>query len=64
MKMEDIAALVPEQGVTASPEVFQQLGALTRLLHDTLEQLGVMPQLQVAADGLPDAPEFLLRVAR
>ena len=28
MKMEDIAALVPEEGVVASPEVFQQLGAL------------------------------------
>jgi len=25
------------------------------LLHDTLEQLGVMPHLQHAADGLPDA---------
>lgn len=63
MKMEDIAALVPEQGVTASPEVFQQLGALTRLLHDTLEQLGVMPQLQVAADGLPDARSRLNYIA-
>ena len=35
MKMEDIAALVPEQGVVASPEVFQQIGAITRMLHDT-----------------------------
>ena len=36
MKMEDIAALVPEQGAMASPEVFQQLGTITRLLHDTM----------------------------
>ena len=55
MKMEDISKLAPEQGAAASPEVFQQLGALTRLLHDTLQQLGVMPSLQTAAHGLPDA---------
>ena len=40
---------------TTPPEVIQQLGALTRLLHDTLHQLGVMSKLQLAADGLPDA---------
>ena len=68
MKMEDLSTLAPEHGALpvaaggttepvamASPEVFQQLGALTRLLHDTLRQLGVMPNLQLAADSLPDA---------
>ena len=55
MKMDDISTLAPEQGAAASPEVFQQLGALTRLLHDTLQQLGVIPHLQSAAEGLPDA---------
>jgi chemotaxis protein CheZ len=68
MKMEDLTTLAPapgtlampasfatEPGAMTSPEVFQQLGALTRLLHDTLQQLGVMPNLQLAADGLPDA---------
>ena len=68
MKMEDMTTLAPEHGAMpipaslasepgamASPDVFQQLGALTRLLHDTLRQLGVMPNLQLAADGLPDA---------
>jgi len=39
----------------ASPEVFQQLGALTRQLHDTLNQLGVLPRLQSSVDNLPDA---------
>jgi chemotaxis protein CheZ len=63
MKMEDIAALVPPQGVVTSPEVFQQLGTITRLLHDTLEQLGVMPKLQLAADGIPDARSRLSYIA-
>jgi chemotaxis protein CheZ len=40
-----------------------QLGTLTRLLHDTLQQLGVMPKLQVAADGLPDARSRLNYIA-
>jgi chemotaxis protein CheZ len=63
MKMEDIAALMPEQGVMASPEVFQQLGTITRLLHDTMQQLGVMPKLQIATDGIPDARSRLSYIA-
>src|SRR5262245_22851338 len=63
MKMDDLAALMPTGPVTASPEVFQQLGAITRMLHDTLQQLGVMPKLQAAADGLPDARSRLNYIA-
>jgi chemotaxis protein CheZ len=63
MKIDDIAALMPHAPVTASPEVFQQLGAITRMLHDTLQQLGVMPKLQMAADGLPDARSRLNYIA-
>jgi len=63
MKMEDIAALQPAQPLVVSPEVFQQLGSITRLLHDTMQQLGVMPRLQVAADGLPDARSRLSYIA-
>ena len=63
MKMDDLAALMPKGPVTASPEVFQQLGAITRMLHDTLQQLGVMPKLQQAADGLPDARSRLNYIA-
>jgi chemotaxis protein CheZ len=48
----------------ASPEVFQQLGIITRQLHDTLTQLGVMPRLQQAADGLPDARSRLSYIAQ
>jgi chemotaxis protein CheZ len=47
----------------ASPEVFQQLGHITRQLHDTLAQLGVMPKLQSAAQGLPDARSRLSYIA-
>ena len=43
--------------------MFQQLGAITRQLHDTLSQLGVMPKLQIAAEGLPDARSRLNYIA-
>ncbi|MDN3546678.1 protein phosphatase CheZ [Kinneretia asaccharophila] len=49
--------------LTVSPEVFQQLGTITRVLHDTMQQLGVMPKLQVATDGLPDARSRLTYIA-
>jgi len=63
MKMEDATTLAEPLPTGTSPEVFRQLGLLTRLLHDTLEQLGVMPHLQLAADGLPDARSRLNYVA-
>ncbi len=56
----DSALLAP---TASQEEVFLQLGALTRLLHDTLRQLGVMPQLQSAADSLPDARSRLAYIA-
>jgi chemotaxis protein CheZ len=64
MKMDDPTTLAPPAVAGASPEVYQQIGHLTRLLHDTLEQLGVMPHLQIAADGLPDARSRLNYVAK
>ncbi|KQV83943.1 protein phosphatase CheZ [Rhizobacter sp. Root1221] len=60
MKMESVATLSP---AGASPEVFQQLGAITRQLHDALTQLGVMPKLANAAEGLPDARSRLNYIA-
>jgi chemotaxis protein CheZ len=64
MKMDDTAVLAPQTLTAgASPEVFQQLGAITRQLHDTLCQLGVMPKLQAAAEGLPDARSRLNYIA-
>ena len=64
MKMDDLDALAPHMAAGASPEVFQQLGLITRQLHDTLNQLGVMPKLQQAADGLPDARSRLSYIAK
>ncbi|HET7794030.1 MAG TPA: protein phosphatase CheZ [Rhizobacter sp.] len=66
MKMDNLAVLAPpqtHQTAGASPEVFQQLGQITRQLHDTLHQLGVMPKLQNAANGLPDARSRLNYIA-
>jgi chemotaxis protein CheZ len=62
MLMESAATLQPEQP-KVSEEVFQELGTLTRQLHDTMKQLGVMPKLQVATDGLPDARSRLSYIA-
>ena len=68
MKMEDLSTLTPQAAqaaaAAASPEVFHQLGLITRQLHDTLHQLGVMPKLQNAADGLPDARSRLSYIAK
>ncbi|MDO9071774.1 MAG: protein phosphatase CheZ [Rubrivivax sp.] len=64
MKMDDIVTLQPESNFVVSPEVFQQLGSITRLLHDTMHQLGVMPKLQQATDGLPDARSRLTYIAQ
>lgn len=57
MTIDSPAALAPP------PPVFQQLGHLTRQLHDTLAQLGVTPKLRLAADGLPDARSRLIYIA-
>ena len=62
--MDDLAALAPPTTAAASPDVFQQLGQITRQLHDTLGQLGVMPRLQDAANGLPDARSRLTYIAK
>jgi chemotaxis protein CheZ len=62
MKMDDLDTLAPH--MAASPKVFQQLGLITRQLHDTLTQLGVMPRLQQAANGLPDARSRLSYIAQ
>jgi chemotaxis protein CheZ len=72
MKMDNAATLQPETkaaaavaapAAAAANDVFLQLGTITRLLHDSLRQLGVMPKLQLASEGLPDARSRLLYVA-
>jgi chemotaxis protein CheZ len=73
MKMDDASSLadandtatLTERAVkqASTTEVFLQIGTITRLLHDTLAQVGVMPKLQQAADGLPDARSRLNYIA-
>ena len=63
MHADELAKLAQGQPLSVDPAVFQQLGCITRLLHDTLQQLGVMPKLQDAADGLPDARSRLNYIA-
>jgi chemotaxis protein CheZ len=63
MNADEIAKLAQGQPLMVDPAVFQQLGSITRLLHDTMSQLGVMPKLQNAAEGLPDARSRLNYIA-
>jgi chemotaxis protein CheZ len=64
MTIEELQKMAANHGpVLASPEVFQQIGSITRMLHDTMQQLGVMPQLRIAADGIPDARSRLNYIA-
>ena len=63
MKMDNAITLSPAVSAPVSPEVFQQIGAITRLLHDALQQLGVMPKLQLATESLPDARSRLSYIA-
>lgn len=64
MKMNDLPLSGMHLPIEAPPAVvFQQLGAITRQLHDALNQLGVMPKLQIAAQGLPDARSRLHYIA-
>lgn len=64
MSMEQLDQLAKAQEpLLVSPEVFQQLGTITRTLHDTMQRLGVMPKLQIATDGLPDARSRLNYIA-
>jgi len=62
--MHPTTPLAPPPPAGVSPEIYQQIGHLTRLLHDTLQQMGVMPNLQIAADNLPDARSRLNYVAK
>jgi chemotaxis protein CheZ len=58
-----LSASAPEHAPVASGDIYHQIGSLTRMLHDTLMQLGVMPKLQLATDGLPDVRSRLSYIA-
>lgn len=63
MKLNDLPLAGMHAAEAPPAVVFQQLGAITRQLHDALNQLGVMPKLQAAAHGLPDARSRLHYIA-
>lgn len=63
MKPNDLPVNTDEAHAQASPEIFHRLGALTRQLHDTLNQLGVMPKLRDSVQNIPDARERLNFIA-
>lgn len=52
---------VPDTAV--APELIRQLGEITQQLHQAVQQLGVMPQLQQSAAGLPDVRSRLDYIA-
>jgi len=64
MPTADRHAVEPEFVAEVTSQVFQQLGQLTRELHDSLRELSVMARLQSAANGLPDARSRLDYIAR
>jgi chemotaxis protein CheZ len=48
----------------ASDQMFQQLGAITRQLHDALKELGYVDKLKGTVEQLPDAQSRLSYIAR
>ena len=63
MKRDQMSAPLHEPAAAASEQLYQQLGHITRQLHDAMQQLGLMPGLQQAAQGLPDARSRLGYIA-
>jgi chemotaxis protein CheZ len=53
-----------EDTVSGSPDMFRQLGAITRQLHDALKELGYTDKLKGTVEQLPDAQSRLSYIAR
>lgn len=47
-----------------NPEMFQQLGSITRQLHDALKELGYTDKLKGTVEQLPDAQSRLSYIAK
>ena len=54
----------PSTNSPGNPEMFQQLGVITRQLHDALKELGFADKLKGTVDQLPDAQSRLSYIAR
>jgi chemotaxis protein CheZ len=65
MLQEDPVAAAPSASPTTTPpDVHQQLGILTRQLHDSLNGLGLTEKVKGWAGELPDAKSRLSYIAR
>lgn len=53
-----------EDASSGSPDMFRQLGSITRQLHDALKELGYTDKLKGTVDQLPDAQSRLSYIAR
>ena len=53
-----------ENASSGSPDMFRQLGSITRQLHDALKELGYTDKLKGTVDQLPDAQSRLSYIAR
>ena len=54
----------PEEAAAGNPDMFRQLGSITRQLHEALKQLGYTDKLKGTVDQLPDAQSRLSYIAR
>ncbi|ADL55047.1 protein phosphatase CheZ [Gallionella capsiferriformans] len=60
---EPFVPVTSEKGVVASGNVLNQLGQMTRTLHDTLRELGLNKEIEKATSSIPDARDRLNYVA-
>jgi chemotaxis protein CheZ len=60
---EPFVPVTSEKSVVASGNVLNQLGQMTRTLHDTLRELGLNKEIEKATSSIPDARDRLNYVA-
>ncbi len=53
-----------EEAASGNPDMFRQLGTITRQLHDALKELGYTDKLKGTVDQMPDAQSRLSYIAR
>ncbi|MDR7094341.1 protein phosphatase CheZ [Hydrogenophaga laconesensis] len=53
-----------EAAASGNPDMFRQLGSITRQLHEALKELGYTDKLKGTVDQLPDAQSRLSYIAR
>ncbi|QHE88083.1 protein phosphatase CheZ [Hydrogenophaga sp. BPS33] len=54
----------PKDEAAGNPDMFRQLGSITRQLHEALKELGYTDKLKGTVDQLPDAQSRLSYIAR